>query len=376
MKKIKRILIFAFSLVIILTAAASIAFAHSGRLDSNGGHYNRSTGEYHYHNGTHSTQSDASDYESDNDNDYNYTDNDYTNSYFDETTTRNYYSSEDDKATRRDADSMNNGLLIFLIVLSFIILAVLIVIMLKLSSIENTDSKRLYRVEQNNEKILNSIKELSNNNLDYAHGYDEGFERSTSRLTPQLIEKAYQMGIRDADKVKEERERIREMFRQGIKVDLEIDTAESTYEYVEADNTIQTEPFVSIGQTLEEALRVPNGIKITDDLKLIDTKYPNEKFGRYTVYSSTKGTKLHLKRGCCSATNAELSFAYKDISYFHICSKCFNSNTDKSIFFIPEWYKDFRAYKKKVCFDKNSPYYNINGISDYEHDFRNCTETQ
>lgn len=25
-------------------------YAHSGRTDSNGGHYNRTTGEYHYHN--------------------------------------------------------------------------------------------------------------------------------------------------------------------------------------------------------------------------------------------------------------------------------------------------------------------------------------
>ena len=27
-------------------------FAHSGRTDSDGGHYNRSTGEYHNHNGS------------------------------------------------------------------------------------------------------------------------------------------------------------------------------------------------------------------------------------------------------------------------------------------------------------------------------------
>lgn len=28
-----------------------VAFAHPGRTDSSGGHYNRSTGEYHYHHG-------------------------------------------------------------------------------------------------------------------------------------------------------------------------------------------------------------------------------------------------------------------------------------------------------------------------------------
>lgn len=30
---------------------STVAFAHSGRTDSDGGHYNRSTGEYHYHHG-------------------------------------------------------------------------------------------------------------------------------------------------------------------------------------------------------------------------------------------------------------------------------------------------------------------------------------
>ena len=46
MKKLKILLIIAIFLLIPL-----VALAHSGRTDSNGGHYNRSTGEYHYHHG-------------------------------------------------------------------------------------------------------------------------------------------------------------------------------------------------------------------------------------------------------------------------------------------------------------------------------------
>ena len=34
--------------ILIIT---TFAYAHSGRTDSKGGHYNRSTGEYHYHHG-------------------------------------------------------------------------------------------------------------------------------------------------------------------------------------------------------------------------------------------------------------------------------------------------------------------------------------
>jgi alpha-amylase len=52
-KKIITAIIFA-----LLTFALSIeVFAHPGRTDSNGGHYNRKTGEYHYHNGGGSSSS-------------------------------------------------------------------------------------------------------------------------------------------------------------------------------------------------------------------------------------------------------------------------------------------------------------------------------
>lgn len=39
-------------LVLVLAVLISLpVLAHSGRTDSKGGHYNRSTGEYHYHHG-------------------------------------------------------------------------------------------------------------------------------------------------------------------------------------------------------------------------------------------------------------------------------------------------------------------------------------
>lgn len=45
------------NIIILLFLNSSIVYAHPGRLDSNGGHYNRKTGEYHYHNGTHTSSS-------------------------------------------------------------------------------------------------------------------------------------------------------------------------------------------------------------------------------------------------------------------------------------------------------------------------------
>lgn len=47
MKQYKKIFVTLFILLIIIT---SNSYAHPGRTDANGGHYDHSTGEYHYHN--------------------------------------------------------------------------------------------------------------------------------------------------------------------------------------------------------------------------------------------------------------------------------------------------------------------------------------
>ena len=43
-------LYFIFLFVSIVVICPTVSYAHSGRTDSNGGHYNRKTGGYHYHN--------------------------------------------------------------------------------------------------------------------------------------------------------------------------------------------------------------------------------------------------------------------------------------------------------------------------------------
>ena len=50
--KLIRILILII-IISILVSSSVVVFAHPGRLDANGGHYNHSTGEYHYHQGLH-----------------------------------------------------------------------------------------------------------------------------------------------------------------------------------------------------------------------------------------------------------------------------------------------------------------------------------
>lgn len=49
--KIRKSYICIALILLILCIVTVLVFAHGGRTDANGGHYDRSTGEYHYHHG-------------------------------------------------------------------------------------------------------------------------------------------------------------------------------------------------------------------------------------------------------------------------------------------------------------------------------------
>ena len=112
--------------IFVLFFNVGIASAHPGSLDENGGHWNRSTGEYHYHDGT-NTHSDSSTYK------YDYT---YTNTIEIEpveikpleidiqppefTATVKNTSSSDSTNIKSGNDEINMGAVLIIIVLGFI----------------------------------------------------------------------------------------------------------------------------------------------------------------------------------------------------------------------------------------------------------------
>ena len=48
---VRRIIFLLFNFILIMSLLSTTAYAHSGKTDSNGGHYDRDSGEYHYHHG-------------------------------------------------------------------------------------------------------------------------------------------------------------------------------------------------------------------------------------------------------------------------------------------------------------------------------------
>lgn len=355
----KKLSIFLPTLFFLLLISITV-FAHPGRLDSNGGHWNHDTGEYHYHNGAHSSNN-GSNYDS---NDYDYDDDYYTatKEYTNISTEQSYSeeSSTDNTSNSKEDDTMSNELLVFITVIILVILVIGIIMYkqnkARLLQMENQISRLL----KDNEKIIKTTEEITQNDIEYTNGfnrgYDRGFNKASEDLTPQLIEKAYQLGINDADKIKKQLEERRKLFAQGIKVNIDVSTSQSVAEYVKEDKTIPTEPFVPIGQSVEELLRVPKGIEIKDG-QIIDTAYEG-KYGRYTIFTTKTGTKIHLKEGCCGANVPSLSFLSNGSNMYQTCDKCF-PRSKINLLFIPEWYKDFREYKRKKNYK----------ISNYENDF-------
>lgn len=51
MKKTRNVILFILSIAFAICLLCTVTYAHSGKTDSNGGHYNSETGEYHYHHG-------------------------------------------------------------------------------------------------------------------------------------------------------------------------------------------------------------------------------------------------------------------------------------------------------------------------------------
>lgn len=102
---------------VLLTIAIS---AHSGKTDSNGGHYNNSTGEYHYHHGHSAHQHYDMDGDGIRDCPYDFNDKTNHNSSSSNTTSPTYNNTETNKTTPQKTDKHLTFGEILLIILKII----------------------------------------------------------------------------------------------------------------------------------------------------------------------------------------------------------------------------------------------------------------
>lgn len=341
--KLKKLYLSILSAAIMFAIASSV-YAHPGRLDSNGGHYDRSTGEYHYHDGGSSGSSGGSSSDSE---DYTYsvflgpTDN-YSSgsssssssgsgnsSYSTGKTTTEATTNADieETQTNNEPDYFTNTIIgIFVFLLTVLLLF---------------KSKKLYVIYKSKKlakKLKNEIKNIKNQEM-----------RLEQKIAYQLRKSFFTIKNRECD-IDKKYNQIQEIFPKVY------------YEYLYKKSSI------------ESLCGFPEGIKDFSGL-LIDTEFTDEPYGRFTVYSSPGDKTLHIEKGCGGAILTH-HFLYSNLPEYEYCSVCRSFHRsqyyENKMLFIKnhnEWYEKYLSFREKyenygidVCVSNKIDRYSINGI--------------
>lgn len=285
--KLKKILTFIISLVVCISICG-LVFAHPGRLDENGGHWDHSTGTYHYHTGENAGKKQSSS------NSYNYYDNDYYNDEKDLT----YENIIDDLLDQLDEkdneiDKLNK----------------------KLYDLNNKFEKEQ---EKNKKKYLAAIIVLTALTVTFLYFFI--------------------LKCSDAKDYKKGKEEFEEYLRnerdENKKLENEISTLENEINEQKSINSslkavaLNSQAFIKNiykTNTINKIANVPEDIHLyfeNDKLQLNDVLYPDYEYGRYTGYISETGKCFHMKKGCTGAIKPICILDKKAIKDKKPCLKC------------------------------------------------------
>lgn len=196
------------SLILILLLSILSAFtvlAHPGKTDSNGGHYNRSTGEYHYHHGYPEHQHpngecpyDFDDKTGSNSSSDNKSNDNYNYNYSAYSTTKSTYQSNSDslsKASTKKESNMNYILLVF----TFLIIALILYIIFLREKLKSTiaslsDADEKCNITNDKLRALKSEITIYENELNYHLIIKEALENTKKPKynicgTPALVKR-------------------------------------------------------------------------------------------------------------------------------------------------------------------------------------------
>lgn len=279
--------------VLIIFSLSVSAYAHPGRLDSNGGHYDRSTGEYHYHDGASSGSGSGSNSDSE---DYtysvflgptdNYSSGSSSGSSSSSSGTGNSSYSSDSTTTEATTvadteEAQEESIIISLIENLFVLIYFLPPTLILFFVIKKLYVK--YKGKRLAKKLKNQIKDIENRKLQLD-------KRSAYKLKKNIS------GLRGRE-----------------------DKLDRLYEKILSTNPKEYYEYFLSKNTLASLSGFPNGIYDFSGL-LVDTE-SDEPYGRFTVYSAPESNKIHIVKGCNGALTTH-HILYSDLSEFSFCSKC------------------------------------------------------
>lgn len=378
-KRITILSIFAFLLISLIVPV----FAHPGSLDENGGHYNRSTGEYHYHHGypEHQHENGECPYDFHDNANTEYTPQDEKPTNSSSSTTRYYYFEEFEEFTTSNfSNSVNNSiqaetttqnktpssdsddslLPLILAILPAAILGSLAVFIFLL-------------------KCINSIKEKSNAKKSTIAIQEEKQKSSSEKdnLTSSTkLEKPSKENIKSEhneqhNKQNEYHEQISYPTGHNKRIDYPIEynkhfahpkpyseqlnKPNEYYERIDKQRTLNALASVSLSELFGS---FPKDIRIQDNFELLfENSDNNAPYGRYTIYIDTDNPVLHKQYDCHSPTRKVLALNCFGAFSFRFCDKCWDKKSKKQAneFFAAEWYDSYQFLIDRMEIHKISP---------------------
>lgn len=288
-------------IITILFSTPVLVCAHPGGTDSNGGHYDRSTGEYHYHHGYSAHQHE------DGYCPYNYHDN-----------------------TKNSSSYAINNESIWIFALFFvttIILFIFIAFCIELYK----NKKEIKRKETYVIPLKNQLDEI---------------RQRENKIRIQITETA----SKGTNQIEKREEQLSKLIEETIHNKLEqVKARESNIDILYSKVKIYHEKeyceyFIGKGND-EKLAGFPDGIKVIDG-KIVDTEYSWEKYGRFTFYHNTKGGKIHLSEWCGGNNCVPYHLLYDNtiLKEYDLCKKCRDFSFPEKIKFYAntnKWYNNY-----------------------------------
>jgi len=318
------------------------AFAHPGRTDSDGGHYNHSTGEYHYHHGY--PEHDHYDMDGDGIIDCPYdfvdktgknsgsssSDSGYSYSYSatEETIQRVPETSESKPAPTEPKKEVMTGNMsaIYTAIVMFLVGAIVVAV-----------QSSSYRDEKNRLEELNREKSAENKKLNCEldrlksiHEIDETIISSLQEEVTRLAEVDHKCEI-----YKEQYDTLLEILQRKNR--------ETKLDGKSIDNPVSEEELDKLSFKIE----IPAHVFFDNDgLPVLLKRGSSGQYGEYTVYTSFNSNIYHAD-SLCSGYNAQPTHLFRAINQGkRVCKKCANQLGVPDT--IPEWYLDLRAFRSEI----------------------------
>ncbi len=328
-------------------------FAHPGSLDENGGHYDRSTGEYHYHHGysahQHTNGECPYDFHYNVDDDYNPNKNSSSSSSSSytptEPTTKNSKYNPDADSSHFDQNTL--PIIIGIGLGSLISLFTAWVIFSFISPSIRTKSKYAASKKTSDEQPKEKQEILP---------LEEKNKESTAQKKPEPI---LQPSNISTERLKNDSTKLK-----STSTTVAPSYLPSEYRRLPPDNynrLSKEEAYIINRKKIFNELvsfslsnfiaHLPKGIELNNSFELV---YPSSKtkiYGKYTVYIEQKTFVVHQKKSCNSSRkNTRLSLDFSIGEKYTLCLDCWEKTpkSDSLALFMPEWYSNYKNYIKNI----------------------------